>query len=89
MKTVRNVSKRPIAVPLPRGKKLHLAPGQSGPIAAEAVEHPPLVALLEAGDLEMGEEQSKSSGSHASGGRVHDATHGFHPPTQSGQRGDR
>ena len=33
MKTITNKTQRPVAVPLPRGKKLHLGPGKAGQIA--------------------------------------------------------
>ncbi|MFT5286855.1 MAG: hypothetical protein ACI8TQ_003030 [Planctomycetota bacterium] len=35
------------------GKKLFLGPGKSGQITPKAVDHPPLQALVESGELEL------------------------------------
>ena len=53
MPTIVNKTLKAIAVPLPRGKKLHLGPGKSGQIAASAAEHTPLKKLVEAGEIEI------------------------------------
>jgi hypothetical protein len=55
MTTIANKTPRAIAVPLPRGKKLHLGPGKTGQIAANDSEHPPFKKLVEAGEIETGE----------------------------------
>ena len=52
---ITNKTNRPISVPLPGGKRLFLGPRKTGQVNAKAVEHPPLVKLVEAGDLEIGE----------------------------------
>ena len=63
MKAVKNKTQRPLVVPLPRGKKLHLGPGKTGQIATEAAEHPGLVKLADAGDIEiLDETQAKIAG---------------------------
>ena len=49
---ITNKTRKPLSVPLPGGKKLFLGPGKTGQVTAKALEHPPLVTLLEAGDLE-------------------------------------
>ncbi|MFN7960987.1 MAG: hypothetical protein U0002_06920 [Thermoanaerobaculia bacterium] len=53
MKTLLNKSQKALRVPLPKGKSLHLPPGKSGQIADAAAEHPPLLRLVEAGELEV------------------------------------
>src|ERR1041385_4315809 len=53
MKTISNKTPKPISVPLPRGKKLHLGPGKTGQIASNASEHPPLKKLIDAGQIEI------------------------------------
>lgn len=53
MKAIKNKTRRPLVVPLPRGKKLHLGPGKTGQIAGEAAEHPALMKLVEAGEIEV------------------------------------
>jgi hypothetical protein len=53
MTTVSNKTRRPLSVPLPGGKRLHLGPGKTGQIAANAVEHPQVKKLVEAGEIEI------------------------------------
>ncbi len=65
MKTISNKTPKPISVPLPRGKKLHLGPGKTGQIASNASEHPPLKKLIDAGQIEIvaeGPEQAEAAG---------------------------
>ena len=53
----------PLSVPLPRGKKLHLGPGKTGQIAANAVDYAPLKKLVDAGELEIVDEtQARAEG---------------------------
>ena len=53
MRAIKNKTRRPLVVPLPRGKKLYLGPGKTGQIAAEAVDHAGLVKLADAGEIEI------------------------------------
>jgi hypothetical protein len=82
MKTISNKTQRPLSVPLPRGKTLHLGPGRTGQIASSAADHPELKKLVEAGKIEiLGEGSGSTEGAgsdkargtwmpgHASGGR--------------------
>jgi hypothetical protein len=55
MKTVTNKTQRPLAVPLPRGKTLHLGPGKTGQVASNAAEHPPFKKLVDSGALAVEE----------------------------------
>ncbi|MEZ6015915.1 MAG: hypothetical protein R3F49_12425 [Planctomycetota bacterium] len=50
---IKNKTKRPLRVPLQGGKRLHLGPGKTGQVTSKALEHPPVAALIEAGDLEV------------------------------------
>ena len=56
MKTVANKTQKPLSVPLPRGKVLHLGPGKTGQISSEAAEHPRLKKLVDAGEIEVFDE---------------------------------
>jgi len=49
-----NKTKKPLKIPLPGGKKLFLGPGKTGQVNAKALKHPPLVKLIESGDVESG-----------------------------------
>ncbi|MGH7894534.1 MAG: hypothetical protein ACREQL_07690 [Candidatus Binatia bacterium] len=53
MKTLRNKTHRPLSVPLPRGKTLHLGPGKTGQISSNDVDHPGLKKLVDAGEIEI------------------------------------
>ena len=73
-----NKSKKPLIVPLPGGKRLFLQPGRTGQVTPKALEHPPVVELLESGALESAEGShgpttraaGKSSGSSRKGSPV-------------------
>jgi hypothetical protein len=47
-----NKTRKPLSIPLPGGKKLFLGPGKTGQVSTKALQHPPLVKLIEAGDVE-------------------------------------
>lgn len=53
MPTIENKTPKPLRVPLPRGKVLHLGPRMTGQITPGAADHPPLAALVAAGTLEL------------------------------------
>ena len=53
MTTISNKTQRPVRVPLPSGKVLHLGPGKTGQISSNAVEHPQLKALVDTGTIEI------------------------------------
>jgi hypothetical protein len=53
MTTVTNKTQKPLSIPLPGGKKLHLGPGKTGQIAAKAAADPQLKKLIDAGELEV------------------------------------
>ena len=79
MKTIVNKTTRPLRVPLPGGKTLHLGPKKSGQIADPAADHPALRKLVEAGDIviqgEGGAEAEGTEGSPAPDA-VRGETHG-------------
>jgi len=62
-----NKTKRRLRIPLPQGKTLHLGPGRTGQISAKAADHPPLVKLIEGGDVEI-LDRGHSQGTGGSGG---------------------
>ena len=53
MKEIRNTTSKPLRVPLPQGKTLHLGPRHTGQVAPQALEHPPLRELVESGELDI------------------------------------
>ncbi|MDX1632894.1 MAG: hypothetical protein R3234_13570 [Thermoanaerobaculia bacterium] len=53
MKEIKNTTNRPLRVPLPQGKTLHLGPRHTGEVAASALEHPPFQEMVESGEVEV------------------------------------
>ena len=89
MPTIRNKTRKPLSVPLPGGKRLHLVPGKDGQVAPKALEHPPLLALVEAGELEI-TEGGKRTGSGGSSGKTGLSSSQGHQPSKGVRHtGDR
>ena len=89
MKTVSNKTRKPLSVPLPRNKTLHLGPGKAGQISSDAAEHPPLRKLVDAGEIEVFDDGPGRSGRAGGGGKGRPSFHG-HPARSGGHRsGDR
>lgn len=53
MKTIVNKTHGALRVPLPLGKVLHLGLNQSGQLSVHDADHPPLKAMIEAGEIEI------------------------------------
>ncbi len=66
MATITNKTRKALSVPLPGAKTLRLGPLKSGEISPKAVDHPPVLKLIESGEVEIvGSEQKPR---HAGGG---------------------
>ena len=91
MKNIENKTHKPIKVPLPGGKFLHLGPGKTGQVADSAIDTAPaLKKLIEAGELEVHVDGAGPAGGGEPGGSaVHAATHGHVPNTMMRPKGDR
>lgn len=78
MKTIKNKTNRPLRVPLPRGKTVHLGPAKTAEVTTEAAEHPGLQKLVTAGEIEFVEDRDGGSGGAAGrgGGRGPQGGHG-------------
>lgn len=89
MKIVSNKTQQPVRVPLPRGKVLRLGPGKVGEIASNAVEHPALKKLVDAGTIEILDDERAAAeglvGGTGSGG-VRNAFGGGRGRHRSGDR---
>jgi hypothetical protein len=63
MAAVTNKTAKPLSIPLPRGKTLHLGPRKSGQISSHDIEAPALKKLVEAGTIEiLGKESASAAG---------------------------
>jgi hypothetical protein len=95
MKTVVNKTRRPLRVPLPGGKVLHLGPSKTGQIADGAAEHAALRKMIEAGEIVIQGEGGAEAGTEGGAGAPGDAaaggdsTHGRAKSTVIHRRGNR
>jgi hypothetical protein len=89
MKTVTNKTQRPVSVPLPRGKTLHLGPGKTGQISSEAAGHAGLKKLVDAGTLELLEEGARAAKESREGKRSGAGTFGYTLGRRGRRSGDR
>lgn len=53
MREIRNTQNRPIRVPLPGGKRLHLNPGKTAQVSDQALKHSGLQSLIDEGLIEL------------------------------------
>lgn len=89
MRVIVNKTQKPIKIPLPGGKFLHLGPLKTGEIADNAVDRPAVQKLVKAGEIEiLGVGEHPSGGPDAAGGG-HESTHGHAPSTLVRPKGNR
>jgi hypothetical protein len=89
MKTVSNKTQRPVSVPLPGGKTLHLGPGKTGNISSKAVEYPQLKKLVDAGEIEVLGEGSEAIDGARGGKKRGTSMHGYTSGSGGRRSGDR
>ena len=89
MKTILNKTQRPIRVPMPRGKVLHLGPNKTGEIAPKAADHPPLQKLVEAGDIEIVGDGAHATQRPGDSGPAATKSQGHQPSMTPRNLGDR
>jgi len=89
MKSITNKTQKPLSIPLPRGKTLHLGPGKTGQISSEAAEHPPLTKLVQAGEIDVFDDHAAPTGGSGGGAKGPRPFYG-HAASSGGRRsGDR
>ncbi len=69
MTTVTNKTRRPLRVPLPGGKTLHLGPGKAGQISSKDADDPRLKKLVEEAAIEIVDEAARPTVADGDGGR--------------------
>ena len=89
MKIIKNKTNRPLRVPLPRGKTVHLGPGKSGQVTTEAAEYAGLKKLVDAGDIELTDESEGGGAGGAGGAGGGGARHGHGGGGGMRRSGDR
>ncbi len=68
MKTVTNKTRKPLKIRLPGGKTLFLGATRRAQLRDDALEHPPVKKLLEAGSIEVTDGSGAKHGSKGSAG---------------------
>jgi hypothetical protein len=89
LKTILNKTREPLRVALPRGKTLHLGPGQSGQVANQHLDHKPLKRLIDAGKVEVQDAESSGGASRDRERAPHESTHGHQAPGTFQFKGER
>ena len=62
MKTIRNLTRKPLKVPLPGGKILRLGPKADGVVTDQATDYGAVMRMVEAGTIEVVGGSSHSHG---------------------------
>jgi len=89
MKTLRNLTHRPLKVRLGGGKTLFLGPHKNGQVADQATEEASVQRLLAAGDVEIvGDGAPGGQGDGNSSGGL-ESTHGHPQATSIHPKGNR
>lgn len=86
---ITNKTKKPLSIPLPGGKKLHLGPGKTGQVSPKAVDHPALKKLIDAGEVEAQGDDRKSARGKGGGNQGLRSSTGFRGTGGIRQAGDR
>ncbi len=89
MPTINNKTHRALSVPLPRGKTLHLGPGQTGQITAKAAANPQLLKLAEVGEIEIVGADSRPAAGPRGPKKGRAAAHGYGSGGAIRRSGDR
>ncbi len=89
MATIVNKTHGPLRVALPRGKTLHLGPGQTGQIANQDLEHTAVKRLIDAGKIEAQESGSSKGSVRTQEQAPHESTQGRKSRDTSQFKGER
>ena len=89
MTTIVNKTHGPLRVSLPRGKTLHLGPGQTGQIANQDLEHLAVKRLIDAGKIEVQDLGSSKASAWTQERAPHESTRGRKSRDTSQFKGER
>ncbi|MGH7789475.1 MAG: hypothetical protein ACRERC_21565 [Candidatus Binatia bacterium] len=89
MPTISNKTTKPLSIPLPGGKKLHLGPKANAQVSPRAAEHAPLKKLIEAGEVELVAGEAGTDRASSGGRKGHAFEQGHAQGRGSHHRGDR
>lgn len=89
MKTIVNKSQKPIRIPLPGGRAMHLGPAKSGQISDHNAASPAVRKLVDAGVITLTGGEGPAEATAEGAEHVHEGTHGHAPRKVVRPRGDR
>jgi hypothetical protein len=89
MTAVSNKTQKPLCVTLSGGKSLHLGPGKTGQISAKSVHDPQIKKLVDAGEIEVLDEDAQPTAGPAGGKRGRTFMYGHGSGGVSRRGGDR
>lgn len=89
MPLIRNKTRGPLSIPLPRGKTLHLGLGKTGEISSTALDHPAVKKILDAGEIEVLADAPRSTRQAGGGKKFLGSTHGHASGGVTRSSGDR
>lgn len=89
MPTVSNKTQKPLSIPLPGGKTLHLGPGKTGQVSPKAAGGAALKKLADAGEIEISVEDAHQSMAQGSDKRGRPAFYGRATSSGGRRSGDR
>ena len=89
MPAVSNKTRRPLSVPLPGGKTLHLGPGKTGQISAKAAGDARLKKQVDAGEIEIVDDASRPTAGAGGDKRGRTSFFGHGPAGGIRRSGDR
>ena len=84
-----NRTRNPIRISLPGGKTLYLGLAGRGQVPDDALERPALKKLIQAGEIEVLEQDRRSVGTDTGSTRVRRSAYGHPASRDSSRRGDR
>jgi len=89
MKSVLNKTRKPIRIPLPGGRTLHLGLAGRGQIPDDALERPAIKKMIEAGEIEVIEQDRQLLAAETASTRIRRTPQGHPAAKDSSRRGDR
>jgi hypothetical protein len=89
MTMVSNKTRRPLRVPLPGGRTLHLGPEKAGQISSKDAEHPAIKKLAEDSVIEIVDEDARRTQGGGDGGKGRTFVGGHARGSGSRRSGDR
>jgi hypothetical protein len=89
MKTIKNLTSRPLKIRLGGGKTLHLGPWKTGQVSDAAAADASVRKLVDGGEVEIVGEGAAAAGEPSGPSGVQESTHGHRQSTVVRPKGNR